>query len=305
MSQVHSELRMRTAVADDAIGTRLAGKILGAADYDVLLTGPTRVCKPDGRPLCVYLPGAMGGFVADPEVYEVLTALRTVTTSNRGAASGSKRISYQRVPGRPSRSKAMDVSSALIGAADDIGSRHYCRLTSWTGQHLPQWQRLHPTLAGVAAHLAQHVPDRYAAQLAQAHRSDPAWIVPGTPFSTVTVNNTYPTGVHKDKGDLDAGFSTITVLRRGGPYTGGQLVFPAYRVGVDMRDGDLLLMDAHEWHGNVSIECGCGASLSASCPGCEAERISVVAYFRTRIVECGSPQQEMDRARDRREAGRW
>lgn len=299
MPAVTTELRLRTRVADAAIKEHLAGRVLGHADYDVLLTGPTRALMPDGRPLCIYLPHALGDVAADPDIYRVLTSLSSIVTSNRGAASGTKRMSYSRVEGRPSRSKAMDIPSVVLGAVDDVGSRHYCRLTAWTGHHLPEWQTLHPLLQVVANHLAWHVPDRYAAQAAQADRTDPAWMVPGTPFSTVTVNNTYPTGVHTDKGDLDAGFSTIAVLRRG-PYTGGQLVFPAWRVAVDLADGDLLLMDAHQWHGNVTIVCGCGTTTNGPCRTCGAERISVVAYYRTKVANCGTPDQELARADARR-----
>ena len=129
--------------------------------------------------------------------------------------------------------------------------------------------------------------------------------MPGTPFSTVTVNNTYPTGTHTDKGDLDEGFSTITCLRRG-DYSGGQLVFPEYRVAVTLQHGDLILMDAHQWHANTAIVCPCGTELNGPCPGCGAERISVVSYFRTRITECGTPGQELERAgraRERTPAG--
>jgi hypothetical protein len=294
-----TELRLRSRIADAAIKTHLAGKVLGAADFDVLLTGATRVHMPDGRPLCVYLPGALADVAADPNIYRVLTSLSSIVTSNRGAASGTKRIAYNRPEGRSGRSKAMDIPSVVLGAVDDVGSRHYCRLTAWTGTHLPEWQTLHPLLAQVAHHLAAHVPDRYAAQLAEADRTDPAWTVPGTPFSTVTVNNTYPTGVHTDKGDLDAGYSTIAVLRRG-HYDGGQLVFPAWRVAVDLADGDLLLMDAHQWHGNVTITCACGQLTNGPCRTCGAERISVVAYYRTRLVDCGPPEVELRRA----EAGR-
>jgi hypothetical protein len=298
VSAVYSELRMRTAVADEAVRDQLAGRVLGPADYDVLLTGPTRVRKPDGRPLCVYLPGAMVEHSTDPGTYDVLHGLRTRTSKNRGLASGTPRI---RAGHGANRTYAKELASSIVGAVDPMGQKRYCRLTAWTGENLPQWQQLQPMLMAVAEHFAQHVPDRYAAQLARAQASDPAWIVPGTPFSTITVNNTYPTGVHKDQGDLDAGFSTITALRRGGPYTGGQLVFPAYRVAVDLADGDLLLMDAHDWHGNVPIVCGCGSALSALCPQCHAERISVVGYYRTKIATCGTPEQEIGRARTHRE----
>jgi hypothetical protein len=74
-------------------------------------------------------------------------------------------------------------------------------------------------------------------------------------------------------------------------------------VAVDLHDGDLILMDAHDWHGNVPIYCRCsGTPLNGLCEDCGAERISVVAYFRTKIAECGSPDEEMARATARHDA---
>lgn len=288
------DLRLRSRVDPEELEGKV-GKILTPRDYNMLLTGPTRVRKPDGRPLCVYLPGALLKHVDAEGVYNVLHGLRSRRTSNRGLASGTPRL---RSP--QNRSYAKMVPSMVIGAIDPQGQQRYCRLTSWTGQNLPSWQTLHPLLKAIAANLKEHVPDRYANQLAQAKSSDPAWIVPDTPFSTVTVNNTYPTGVHTDKGDLDAGFSTIACLRRG-HYTGGQLVFPEYRVAVDMRHGDMICMDAHDWHGNVAIVCPCGTTLSGSCETCGAERISLVAYYRTKIAACGTPSEEFNKASELRE----
>jgi hypothetical protein len=295
---ISTVLRVRSRVADVAIRDNLAGKILGAADYDVLLTGPTRVSKPDGSPLCVFLPGAVGVHSQNPDTYGLLHTMHTAITAstNRGLASGTPR--FKRTDG--GRSWARRTSSAIVGAVDPMGQRRYCRLTAWTGENLTQWRALQPLLMQVADHLADQVPDRYRVQAQIAAQADPAWVVPGTPFSTVTVNNTYPTGVHTDKGDLEEGFSTIACLRRG-TYTGGQLVFPAYRVAVDMHDGDLLLMDAHEWHGNTAIVCACGTELAGLCPTCAAERISVVSYFRTKIAQCGSPEEEYERASAQRE----
>jgi hypothetical protein len=65
---------------------------------------------------------------------------------------------------------------------------------------------------------------------------------------------------------------------------------------VDLRHGDLILMDAHQWHGNVPLVCECGNRLDGPCPACGAERISVVSYLRSNIVSCGTPQQEQDKA---------
>jgi hypothetical protein len=282
------DVRLRAREDPIALAAK-TGKILGPEDYNLLLTGPARVRMPDGRPLAVYLPGVLTAEVDAEGVYEVLHSLRKLTTSNRGPASGSPRIQGHK------RSYGRNVASTIIGAADPLGQQRYCRLTAWTGQNLPRWQSLQSLLQAIAGHLAAQVPDRAAAQQGEADRSDPAWIVPGTPFTTVTVNNTYPTGVHCDKGDLDAGFSTIACLRRS-HYNGGNLVFPEYRVAVNMKHGDLLLMDAHQWHGNTPITCPCGTELNGPCETCGAERISLVAYFRTKIAECGTPDEEYERA---------
>jgi hypothetical protein len=73
--------------------------------------------------------------------------------------------------------------------------------------------------------------------------------------------------VHKDKGNLKEGYSVMTVLRSG-DYSGGLLVFPKYRVAVDLHDGDCLICDNGEAHGNTAIV------------GEERwERISIVCYF--------------------------
>lgn len=275
----------------------LLGKCPGESLYDTLLTEPTRVTKPGGQPLCVYLPGALTRQLNDPAVYEVLHDLRKRISRNRGKASGSQRFGTGRTTalGNTARTYSLPVASAIAGAIDPTGQQRYCRLTSWTGRNLPQWSTLHPLLRAIDRNLCQQVPDRAAAQYAEVVKTDPAWVVSGTPFSTITVNNSYATGIHTDSGDLDAGFSTIACLRRG-TFTGGRLVFPQYGVAVDMHHGDLILMDAHEYHGNTLLTCSCGVKMNGMCGLCEAERISLVAYFRTKLTRCGSPQEERAKA---------
>lgn len=299
------DVRLRHRLSPDALRD-MRGKCLGPADYDLMLTGPTRVRKPDGRPLAVYLPGALTAQLGA----DTRAILHEMTTNpdnhpksrNRGDASGSRRIRRGDPDGiKAGRTESLPVTSMIVGSVDPMGQKIHCRTTAWTGRHLDEWATLHPLLRTVADRLAEHVPDRYAAQLAAATISHPDWIIPGTPFSTVTVNNSYPTGVHVDKGDLDAGFSSIAVVRNG-EYRGGQLVFPEWRCAVDLGDGDLILMDAHDWHGNVPIVCDCGARLNGPCRDCDAERISLVSYFRTKIAGCGSAQAEQDKALDAVEA---
>lgn len=284
------EARLRTRIPSAELEGKI-GKILGPEDYNMLLTGPAKLLKPNGQPLCIYLPGALTTEADMPGVYETLHSLKSQRTDNRGYASGARRV----MAGTGNRSRALPVASAIIGAFDAAGRQKYCRLTAWTGQNLPQWEQLRPFLQGVARHFEARLPDRYAVQMREVQATYPEWVVPGTPFTTVTVNNTYPTGTHQDAGDLETGFSTLACLRRGS-YTGGHFVFPKYRIGLDMQHGDLALIDAHEYHGNTAIVCECGERRNGMCERCCAERISVVSYFRQNMTKCGSYSEEAQRA---------
>lgn len=269
----------------------LKGRILGEDSYDMLLTGPSFLSLPDRRPLVAYLPGAVKQEMTD--AYDVLTTIRS-QTDNRGLASGSERVT-QNYGANRTRSKR--VMSSVLGAMDPAGPQQYCRLTAFSARQVDEWESLRPLWQAIAGHFADHprLTERYGAQVKEAQATPDEWIIPGTPFTTITVNNSYPTGTHQDKGDLDAGFSCLAVARRG-EYTGGRLVIPEYRVAVDLRDGDLVLMDAHQWHGNTFMTCKCGELLSEGpCEVCGAERVSVVCYYRTNMRKCGTYQQETEK----------
>ena len=77
------------------------------------------------------------------------------------------------------------------------------------------------------------------------------WIIPGTVFSTITVNRNL---FHRPQrpSDLREGFGVLSVIHAG-QYSGGYLVFPKYEVAVDLCSRDVLLADVHEFHGNTLI----------------------------------------------------
>jgi len=269
-----AEIRVRSRIPKVELDKKV-GRILTESDYNVRLTGATKVLGPGGQPLAVYLPGVLSGPLNE-EHYPVLHGVK-VQTDNRGLASGSRKFKVNQ------QNRANMVRSAIIGSFDNEKRRFpYCRTTAWTGKHTEEFSSLYPLFQYIGRQMEQYVPKRYAVQWARAEATDPAWRVPGTPFTTMTVNNTYPTGVHVDKGDLDAGFSCLAVWRRG-QYSGGHLTLPEWRIAVDMQDGDLLLMDAHQWHGNTALE------LESE----DAERISLVLYYRTDMLACGTAEEEL------------
>lgn len=285
------ELRARTKIPADELESK-RGRILTDADYNVLLTRAAKVRQPDGRLLCVYLPGVLKE--ATDDAYDLLTTIR-MKSDNRGLAAGSVRVKAG-----STRTRAKPVYSGILGSIDPIPAAPFCRLTAYTAKQVDKWEQLRPLFQAMAGEFEANVGDRYAAQMDYVRQTPPDWIIPGTPYTTITINNSYPTGVHTDRGDLDAGFSCLGVARRG-EFTGGFLTFPEYRVAVDMQDGDMLLMDAHQWHGNTKMVCACGEVVDGPCRTCGAERISVVAYYRTEMKACDSLPAERQKAAEAHE----
>jgi len=95
-----------------------------------------------------------------------------------------------------------------------------------------------------------------------------------TVFTTITTNLNYQTALHTDKGDDADGFGNLAVIEKG-EYEGGETCFPQYGVGVDVRTGDTLFMDVHQYHTNLPIK--------LKTP--DAQRLSIVCYLRTKIWE--------------------
>ena len=61
---------------------------------------------------------------------------------------------------------------------------------------------------------------------------------------------------------------------------------PKYKIGFDVRSGDVCFFDVHEFHGNTEIKA----------KG-KYERISVVCYYRKNMINCKSAQEEQEIAK--------
>ena len=102
------QIRLRSVIPDEELKEKV-GKIITEKDYNVLLTGASKVYKPDGKLLCIYLPQSIPQKLRDLS-YPVLHEIQD-TTDNRGLASGLKRV--QKDGSRYSR--ANTIKSSLIG----------------------------------------------------------------------------------------------------------------------------------------------------------------------------------------------
>jgi hypothetical protein len=161
------------------------------------------------------------------------------------------------------------VNSGIAGWFDRYPRIPYGRATSYTANSFDKFKMSYPFLQHLAKGFKDLLPWRYNNQMEAASKVDPAFLVPETPFTTITVNKTFRTAAHYDAGDLNTGLSNLLTLSNDGNYTGGYLIAPEYRVAVNVRPGDLLLINNHEvMHGNTPIECAEGS-----------ERVSLVVLF--------------------------
>lgn len=177
---------------------------------------------------------------------------------------------------------ANQVLSGIAGWYDRYPRIPYGRATSYTQHNYDKFKLAFPFLQSLNKGFKELLPWRWGNQRAAADTIDPHFLVPGTVFTTITVNKTFRTACHRDAGDFSDGLSNLLVLSNNGKYKGGYLVFPEYRIAVNVRPGDLLLVNNHEViHGNTPIE-----------TYDDGERISLVCYLREGMLELGSKKYE-------------
>lgn len=306
---------METIVMEPRLTNRqagaLAGRLLDESSYNVLIGGNLAVYKPNGDLLVMYrrdilpanlcqaayrslrhaaAPTKNRGMAAGIEANEAFQKQVATRYGLKAESKGRGRFRQPKQDGTLSRNiYAPTVNSGIVGYFDRSARTPYCRQTAFIISKGDRWAKALPFVRAVSKAFRDHVPERYGAQQAFIDQTSDDFIIPGTVFTTITVNKNWQTAVHKDQGDLKQGCGVMAVLNAG-TYEGCYLCFPQYRVAVDMRLGGVCFADVHEWHGNTPI---------VGKPG-RFERISCVFYYRARMYECGTGLQEADRAKRRR-----
>lgn len=277
------------------------GRKLEGAPYDHLLEGPDPVeaLRPDGSMIARWLPDVLQRGTIEA-AFKVLRRM-TLVSKNRGQAAGPARHKHGnpvKVTGTGVRltrvleggelsntNEATEVPTGIVGYYPRTPRMPYCRQTAFTGREPGEWRKLLPLLQEVSGAFAAGDLHGHAAQREWCRNTDPAWIIPGTVFSTVTVNRNWQTAVHTDKGDLGHGVMTALCTRG---VAGGVLVLPRYRLGLRMATGGVTLADVHELHGNTPLHLAR-----------RALRFSLVCYYRREIIQCLTPEEERARASER------
>jgi hypothetical protein len=242
--------------------------------------------------------------------------ITAAASRNRGAAAGPidvkgkywQKRNPQKIKGHSAYDGKMRVNnnvfSSVLGYFDATPFMKLpCRLTSYTMRYWKYYKHGLPFIRAINDCFATLVPDRYALQ-EKAASEKPLLHIPQTAFSSVTINRNFRTALHRDAGDFKEGYGNLSVIERG-EYHGGYTLFPQYGVGFNVRTGDFLAMDVHEWHCNTElVETEADKKANKELPRIHKEdaetgtmgseksfsRVSFVCYLREKLRQCKDSQ---------------
>jgi hypothetical protein len=250
---------------------RLKGAWLDERDYDadkVISGEDVDVYRPDETLLLAFRHRVLTPGVCTL-AYDALKRAARPTDSRRNVARGEELV-----------------ASGIFGYQGRTYRHPYCHVTAFTRDEPELWGQLLPLIRAVDGVFRATLPAQYEELMAAVRRASPDFVISGTAFSSGAANRSLRCVCHRDQNNLKGALSAMTVVQAGS-YTGGRLVFPRYRVAVDMRSRDVLLADvANEWHGNTAI---------VGSPG-PYERLTCVLYFHAAMLKCGSAAEELRRA---------
>lgn len=259
-------------IPDDKMD-KLKNTFVKKEQIDFIINDDSDVYDASGNLLLRYRKNKLSKKNVDDFYTNVIDFAKNVST-NRGSASGSKKKNVSDNP---------KIMSNILGYMDSFSpiQKHLMKLqhkkidlnvreTRFNMDHPDKFKKLIPMIKQIDGYYKKYAPSYYKKQRIKANQTP--FKIPGTSFTTITTNVNFRTSIHKDKGDDEEGFGNLTVIDDG-KYTGGETCFPQFGVGVNVRRGDVLFMDVHQWHGNLPMEK----------EGNDVIRLSIVCYLRINI----------------------
>jgi len=246
---------------------------------DIIINDDADVYTDDNRLLMKFRKGKLSTDKIDTFYENMIDFARTKST-NRRLTSG---VRTKKHSNSDKKEKDIAAMTNIVGYFDSLGpsqkmllKKHGIKLnpavreTRFNMLYPDKFKKLIPLIREIDTYYEKIVPDHYKRQHRKAKQT--YFKIADTAFTTVTTNVNYKTTIHTDRGDDAEGFGNLVVIERG-KYTGGETCFPQYGVGVNVRTGDVLFMDVHEWHGNLPIRL----------ENKDAVRLSIVCYLRHRL----------------------
>lgn len=260
-------------------------KFLTLDDCSTVVDESCEIFGPDGKRAALLLRGG----VSQENIAKAWHHLRTYnpSTSNRGTASGVSKLRVRQDGSVSKTDIGETVNSGVIGFYDRYPRIPFCRKCAWNQQHPEAFETMIPLFQECSEAFKKYWPEKFQLQADVAQKTHKDFVIPGTAFTTVTVNKNYRTACHVDPRNLEESIATMLVLHDG-RLDGGELILPEFDLGLRFRSGDLAwFLNTNLWHGNAPIVRY----------GTKSQRCSLVMYFRKGMVNCGSHEEELARAK--------
>ena len=275
----------KKVISDEDMATKYANTFVKPSMISTIINEDTDVYTEDGKLLLRFRKGVLDQKHIKDFYDNVIDFAASVVSSNRGNATGSKSKNLADNP---------KVMSNIFGYFDRFSPIHKvsfkkagftplevrpCRFNS---EYPEKYKKAIPLIQDIDRLFKKYAPKEHAYQNKFAKQTH--FKIPGTSFSTCTLNVNYQTAIHTDKGDLRSTPEHDTlgnlVVIENGKYLGGETCYIQYGIsedkpgiGVNVRTGDLLLMDVHKYHGNCVIK-----PIDK-----DAKRLSIVCYLREKL----------------------
>lgn len=265
-------------ILSDSKVEKLYGKLLPKGYFKTILKEDVDVYKENGDILLRFRKNVLPQKHID-DAYDNMINWAKRTTTARGAVSGKPKNGFDISRNKKIQSNilgyfdTLSIAQKYLLKRAEVKDRPICRETVFTGEFPKEWKKVIPLVKDIDKQYKKLCPSHHKKQYKECGKTN--YRINGTAFSTVTTNLNLQTGVHTDKGDYCDGFGNLVVIEKGN-YDGGYTGFPKYGVAVDVRTGDFLAMDVHEFHGNTPIKL----------KGKDSQRLSLVCYYREGLSKC-------------------
>ena len=296
-----SRIYLASRIPEDQIGS-WEGKHAEEHHYDFVVNGNAKVYDAKTKePIAILVRNIFDEGTLKENFDAAYPALRKFRddknfwSDNRGRYSGQvERIHKVKKDGTISRQgRCKSVATGLAGYYETLGGRFkYPRETKYLQKYPDLWETLLPIFRVCGAWMQTVCKQRYEVQMDAVKKTSKDWVIPGTPFTTIAVNNCVAAAYHKDNRDLKEGMGCMFVHRTG-QYEGFELVIPEYKFAIDMRHGDVLFFNPCVWHSNVPPRNAVGEEAE------DWERISVVMYFRKNLMKEPSKEEALARVKQK------
>lgn len=261
-------------MSDDAISD-LKGTFVKKSQISLIINSDADVYTNDNKLLLKFRKNKLPLNQVDKFYENVIQYARNNYTSNRGSASGTRKNANMKTNAK--------VASNVIGYMDTFSPqqkfllkkqnrtvKYNVRECRFNMLYPEKYKELIPLVQSIDKYYKKLIPAQFEKQYRKAKQTH--FKISNTSFTTITTNVNFRTTMHQDKGDDAEGFGNLTVIERG-EYKGAETCLPQYGIGVNVRNGDVLFMDVHEWHGNLPM-------VSESK---DATRLSIVCYLRHNV----------------------